>query len=187
MEYNIIVAFSKNKGIGLKNRLPWNIPSDLKKFKTLTTGNGNNAVIMGKNTWESLPIKYLTYRDNLILSSNLKIDTTYDNNIVKSFCDVNTLQEHCEFKKYDNVWIIGGEQVYKEFLNNKKLLVKKIYVTYIDKYFECDTFFPDISFDKYPSVLEKEHIIKKMITTNNDNSNDNSNDFKIYDRIYYLS
>ena len=73
MLINIIVAFSINMGIGLNNTHPWNIPSDLKKFRDLTIGDGNNAVIMGKNTWNSLPLSYLKKRDNLILSSTLNI------------------------------------------------------------------------------------------------------------------
>ena len=77
MKYNIIVACSKNRGIGYENSLPWKISSDLKKFRDLTIGNGNNAVIMGKNTWTSLPIKYLKSRDNLILSTTLKLKSKH--------------------------------------------------------------------------------------------------------------
>lgn len=50
----MIVATSKNGGIGLNGKMPWYIPSDMSFFKEKTIGNGNNAVIMGKNTWESL-------------------------------------------------------------------------------------------------------------------------------------
>ena len=54
MFVNIIVAYCKNNGIGINNSLPWSIKSDMKKFKDYTTGNGNNAVIMGKNTYNSI-------------------------------------------------------------------------------------------------------------------------------------
>ena len=57
MKFNIIVAKCNNNGIGINNTLPWNIPGDLKRFSKLTTGSGNNAIIMGKNTWLSLPKK----------------------------------------------------------------------------------------------------------------------------------
>ena len=56
---NLIVAMCKNNGIGYKNELPWKISSDLKKFKKLTQGKGNNAVIMGKNTYESIKNHYI--------------------------------------------------------------------------------------------------------------------------------
>jgi hypothetical protein len=65
MFVNIIVAYSNNKGIGKDNSLPWKIPSDLKKFKKLTTGNKKNAIIMGKNTYLSLNKRSLPNRDNL--------------------------------------------------------------------------------------------------------------------------
>ena len=70
---NLIVAICNNNGIGYKNTLPWKIPTDLKKFKKLTQGKGNNAIIMGKNTYESIK-KSLPNRDNLILSTQLEID-----------------------------------------------------------------------------------------------------------------
>ena len=54
MNINIIVAYCKNNGIGFENKMPWHIKSDLKKFQKLTIGNGNNAIIMGKNTYNSI-------------------------------------------------------------------------------------------------------------------------------------
>ena len=74
MNYNIIVAICENNGIGYNNSLPWNIKEDLKIFSKLTRGNNNNAIIMGRNTFESLPNNFLPKRDNLVLSESLKID-----------------------------------------------------------------------------------------------------------------
>ena len=73
MNYNIIVAICENNGIGYNNSLPWNIKEDLKIFSKLTKGNNNNAIIMGRNTFESLPNNFLPKRDNLILSSSIII------------------------------------------------------------------------------------------------------------------
>ena len=64
---NIIVAYCKNRGIGICNRLPWYLPQDLKRFKLLTTGD-ENSIIMGRKTWESLPVKPLPKRKNIIVS-----------------------------------------------------------------------------------------------------------------------
>lgn len=180
MKINIIVAFSKNRGIGIDNNLPWNLPSDLKKFRKLTIGNGNNAVIMGKNTWDSLPVKYLKQRDNLILSKTYKIDTLYQTNInnnqitntIKSFDNINKILDFCDKKKYDTIWIIGGSQIYNLFMNYK-IEIYEIYVTYIDKEFECDTFFPSIDIDKYSNVKQSEHITENLDI-----------DYKVYDRVY---
>ena len=160
MKINIIVAFSKNRGIGIDNNLPWHLPTDLKKFRKLTIGNGNNAVIMGKNTWNSLPVKYLKQRDNLILSKTYKIDTSYQSyinnnliiNTIKSFNDINEILEYCNKKYYDSLWIIGGSQIYDLFMNYK-IEIDEIYVTYIDEDFVCDTFFPCIDIDKFEFVI----------------------------------
>lgn len=79
MNFKLIVAMSKNRGIGCNNSLPWNIKEDLVNFSKITKGNGNNAIVMGKNTWLSIRSKPLPKRDNLILSSSLKgIPNTYD-------------------------------------------------------------------------------------------------------------
>ena len=73
MKFNLIVAMCNNRGIGLNGNLPWNIKEDLQYFSKLTKGNGNNAVIMGSNTYNSLnKVDGLPGRDNLILSSNEK-------------------------------------------------------------------------------------------------------------------
>ena len=126
--YNIIVACDLEGGIGRDNKLPWNIPSDLKHFSQLTRGKGNNAVVMGKNTWESLPKKPLPKRDNLILSTTLDLEIGEPkNNYVKTFSDIMSLDKFCEKQKYDTVWIIGGSNVYEQFLEHVRL--KQIYLS----------------------------------------------------------
>ena len=154
MMYNIIVAFDVNQGIGINNKLPWYIPDDLKNFSKLTRGNGKNAVIMGKNTWNSLPVKMLAGRDNLILSSELVIEENSPfNNYIKTFNTLQKITEFCEKNSYENVWIIGGSQIYNLFLDNKR--VDKIYATIINQQYECDTFFPEIIDAKVISKTDK--------------------------------
>ena len=139
--YNLIVAFDNNRGIGRENKLPWHFPEDLKYFSKLTRGNGNNAIIMGKNTWESIPNKPLKERDNLILSTTLDIEeNTPKNSYVKSFNSIDKLEDFCNNQKYDEVWIIGGSKIYNLFIDQNK--IKYIYATLIDKKYECDCFFP---------------------------------------------
>ena len=92
MNINIIVAYCKNEGIGVNNNLPWSIKSDLKKFYKFTVGNGNNAIIMGKNTWNSLNCKPLKLRDNLIISGSLDFENINTNNeIVKTFKTIDSV------------------------------------------------------------------------------------------------
>lgn len=163
MNINIIVAHCKNNGIGFENRMPWHIKSDLKKFKNLTIGNKNNAIIMGKNTYTSIlniTKNGLKNRDNLILSSSLNLDNKDENNnIIKSFNNIQNLENFIKTKKYDNIWIIGGEKIYDFFLNNYPndaiLTPKNIYITYINKDFECDSFFPTINLLKYKFISQE--------------------------------
>lgn len=152
--YNLIVAMCRNNGIGCKGKIPWCNKQDLKYFSEMTKGDGNNAVIMGRNTWESLP-RALTNRDNLVLSKKMPCSSalasagprTFKNfELLETFLDTNNL--------YEDVWIIGGAQVYKQFLNSGK--INKCYVTYIDHDFPCDTFFPVLDLTQWKEV-ERNH------------------------------
>jgi len=160
----LIVAFSKNFGIGYKNKIPWNLKNDLKYFKNLTIGKGNNAVIMGKNTWKSLPFKYLPKRENLILSKKEKGENIFSN--------INCLEKYCKEKKFDDIWVIGGEEIYKQFINNNK--VKYIYATEIDSEFKCDTFFPKIN-KEYELISSKRNYDKNIKLNYNFNIYQNKN------------
>lgn len=139
MNYNIIVAICENNGIGYNNSLPWNIKEDLKIFSKLTRGNNNNAIIMGRNTFESLPNNFLPKRDNLILSSSIIIDEKREDNIIKTFDNINSIIEFCNTKNYQEVWIIGGQLIYESFL--RKNIVNKLFITKINKKYLCDKFF----------------------------------------------
>ncbi len=97
--FNAIVAISKNKGIGINNKLPWKLNNDMSRFKILTVGNNNNSIIMGYNTWKSIN-KILPNRHMYILSTTFKIDEVHNNYEVKSFDDINTLISYISLKKY---------------------------------------------------------------------------------------
>lgn len=154
MIFNAICAMSNNKGIGIHNKLPWDLKSDLKRFRKLTVGNGNNCIIMGKNTWEST--HFLKNRHNYILSSTLEIDTTNNNYEIKSFKDLNSLITHLKNKNFDANWVIGGTKVYETFFNSN--LIDYLYLTIIDKSFECDAFFPNTP----------KYFLKKEMTLHNE-------------------
>ncbi len=145
MSFKLIVAVSKNYGIGINNELPWNISEDLKHFSKTTKGNGNNAIVMGRNTWDSFNGRHLKKRDHLILSTSLSIDNTSsdadaDAEIIKSFSTIDNVIDFINNKKYEDVWIIGGESIYKSFLELN--LISECYITFVDNSYECDTFFP---------------------------------------------
>ena len=136
---NMIVAYCKNRGIGIGNTLPWKIKNELKYFKDLTTANKNDCVIMGKNTWLSLPKKPLPNRTNIILSSSLKKEELPKDTLL--FNNKECLIKHINQQNYTPL-IIGGEKIYETFISSKEL--KNIYVTFINEKYNCDTFFPKI-------------------------------------------
>lgn len=144
---NIIVALCNKNGIGFNNKIPWNILADLKYFKKVTSHSNSpilkNVVIMGRKTWDSIPTKFrpLDNRINIVLSNNkdLKLEGAFVcNSITESFNILNKISN----ANMDNVFIIGGESIYNQAINNNK--VKKIYVTEIYENFECDSYFPSI-------------------------------------------
>jgi len=139
---NMIVAFCRNRGIGIGNTLPWNIKNELKYFKDLTTSNKNDCIVMGKNTWLSLPKKPLPKRTNIILSNSLKKEDLPKNTLL--FNNKDDLIKYVKKNNY-TTWIIGGEQIYNSFINLNDL--ENIYVTFINKKYNCDTFFPKIPND----------------------------------------
>ena len=145
MRYDIIVAFDNNRGIGKNNKMPWHFSEDLKYFSKLTKGDNNNAIIMGKNTWNSLS-KPLQGRDNLILSTTLDIThNSPKNNYIKTFRTLDELEVFCINQNYTNVWIIGGGQIYYDFLNSNKIdKIDKVYATLINNNYDCDVFFPKL-------------------------------------------
>ena len=142
MNFKLIVAICKNGGIGIDGKLPWHLKDDLKRFSKLTRGNGKNAIIMGRNTWLSIPNKPLKHRDNLILSNSFSLTSKEHNILTQTFTNIETLEKHCKDNNYEDIWIIGGQKVYEQFIKLNK--VDEIHVTFIDKLVECDTFFPSL-------------------------------------------
>jgi dihydrofolate reductase len=161
MLINGIVAMDKNKGIGIDNKLPWVLPADLLRFQKLTTGKRNNAIIVGKNTWNS--IRFLKGRDHLILSTSLSMEYVQDERLVKTFSDINILLNFIKGRNYDQVWVIGGHQIYKKFLELN--LLNELHITLIDEAFNCDTFFPTIP-ETY--FLTKKQIISEKTANGKD-------------------
>jgi dihydrofolate reductase len=133
---NVIVAYCKNRGIGVNNKIPWKLKTDMKMFKQLTIGNNRNAVIMGRKTWESLP-NPLSNRTNIILSNTVN---EFEGGITKrSLFDA---REYCRNNNIEVGWVIGGSSLYEEVIFGGEASL--IYVTDIENDFKCDTFFTEI-------------------------------------------
>jgi len=154
---NIAVAICKNGGIGLKNGLPWShLKDDMRLFSKRTTGAGFNAVLMGKNTWLSIPEirRPLKNRTNIIISRNNNLSLKFNSCYI--FSSTHDALTHCEeCGKYDELWIIGGSGIYNEFLNTHYDKVHRVYITYVCGNYECDTFI-NIPCESY-LIEEKEY------------------------------
>lgn len=142
---SIIAAVAKNRAIGFQNKLIYWLPNDLKRFKALTTGH---TIIMGRNTFLSLPKGALPNRRNIVLTHSLK---------AFEGCDVYpSLEEalaHCN--KDEEVFIIGGASVYEQALP----LADRLFLTEIDDTpAEADTFFPPYA-DEWKESAREDHNI----------------------------
>ena len=149
----MIVAISKNGGIGLGNSLPWKVKTDMEYFKSITKGKGNNCVVMGKNTWDSIDSQIhepLPKRDKIVMSRNNLDITTPNTQSIKSISELFAL---CNKKNYDDIFVIGGEQIYSKFLEER--LIDTVYITEIQNEYKCDTFFPQLPNDFYISHTTK--------------------------------
>jgi dihydrofolate reductase len=135
----LIAACSKNRVIGGDGKLLWYLPEDLKRFKSLTTGN---PIVMGRKTYESIG-KALPGRLNIILTKNR--DFKADNCLI-----YNNIYDMLEIYQQSNLFVIGGGEMYNMFLPH----AKKIELTLIDKDFEGDTFFPELGSDWIESNVE---------------------------------
>ena len=132
---NIIVAVSKNWGIGKDNGLLFNIPTDMKFFRETTMGK---VVVMGRKTLESFPNqKPLPKRTNIVLSRN----PDYAPEGV-TVCHKPS-EVLAEVKKYDtdDVFIIGGAEIYRMMIP----FCKRAYITMVDSDAEADSFIPDFT------------------------------------------
>ncbi|NME35286.1 MULTISPECIES: dihydrofolate reductase [Fusobacterium] len=161
---NIIVAIDKNYLIGNRNKIPWNIPEDLKLFKEKTT---DNFLLMGRKTFESIG-KPLPNRVNIVISKSLNSDFKIEENKIYKFEDLlnkiivfSNIEDGLEFYKkinfknnYDkDIYIIGGGSIYNEFIQKKNF--HKLCISHIDGDFLGDTYFPKINFKDYKIILEK--------------------------------
>ena len=123
MEIHLIWAQDKNKGIGANGKLPWHVPEDLQNFKKITT---NSVVIMGRKTWDSLPIKPLPNRRNIVLSKTKQKN-------VETFNSWEMCIEKLKLEKTNKIFIIGGRSIYNIFYNQAHFLhITKIHLSNLD-------------------------------------------------------
>ena len=142
---SIIAALSSNRVIGDKGKIPWHIPEDFKLFKEKTI---NSVVIMGSKTWDSLPIKPLPERINIVLSSR-KLQLPLG---VECFSSIESAIKYA--KKFNkDIFLIGGSKVYSDGMK----YCDKMFLSHVKGEFNGDTVFPEFNSEKWTVFFEKEY------------------------------
>jgi dihydrofolate reductase len=133
----LIVARARNGVIGAGGKLPWRLRSDLQHFKRVTMGH---PVIMGRKTWESLPIKPLPGRLNIVLSQNGEL--TCKGAVVVPTLDeaLELATEQAEDDAFDRVFVIGGDAIYRLALPQ----AAEVILSEVDADVAGDAHFPDL-------------------------------------------
>lgn len=140
---SIIVAIAENFAIGKDNDLLFHLPTDLKRFKQITTGH---TIIMGRNTLLSLPKWPLPNRRHIVITD--KQDDVFPG------CEtVFSIDEAIEkVKGEEEAFVIGGGMIYKQFFP----LASKLYLTLVHKSFDADTFFPEVKFEEWDELARED-------------------------------
>ena len=160
---SIIVAVAKNNAIGKDNDLLCHLPEDLKRFKRLTTGHN---IIMGRRTFESLG-RVLPNRHHVILCNDMQMNI--DDQNVEILEDISMLDKYINSDEEN--FVIGGATIYRLLMP----YCKKMYITEMDKEFEADVYFPEISLSEW-KVTDREQGPE-------DGENDFEYEYVTYERI----
>jgi dihydrofolate reductase len=144
-QISIIVAIAQNNAIGKDNDLLWHLSGDLKRFKELTTGH---TIVMGKRTFESLPVRPLPNRKSIVITD---VEGEQIPGCVMAYSIEDAI---AKFDNTDENFIIGGGSVYRQFMP----IADKLYLTVVHKDFEADTFYPEINFDEWQAIEKQENI-----------------------------
>ena len=131
-----IVAMDDARVIGVKGGLPWKLPGDMKRFAALTKGH---SVVMGRKTFDSLPPKFkpLPERKNIVISRSLKTLSGAEVWGLPDEC-IRHYRDHPELLPSSTLWIIGGDQIYKETIAEWD----EVYLTRVPGVHEGDAWFP---------------------------------------------
>lgn len=142
MRINIIAAVARNRAIGKDNKLIYWLPNDLKRFKALTTGH---TIIMGRNTYMSLPKGALPNRRNVVLSRTVS-------NLPGCDCYASLAEALAHCQPDEDLYVIGGASVYGQAME----MADRLCLTEVDDCPEgADAFFPE--YEGWHEVAREEH------------------------------
>jgi len=142
----IIAAVAKNGVIGKNGAVPWYNKEDMHIFKCLTL---NHSVIMGRNTWNSLPEKHrpLADRENIVVASKP----------IHGVLCAQSLAQALELARSKEVFVIGGERLYAEALP----LADRMYISHMQREYVGDTYFPEVNYDGWSEFMNVPHLLGK--------------------------
>lgn len=167
MIISAIAAYSKNRCIGRDNDIPWDVPADMRYFMKTTLGH---HIIMGRKNLEAMNNRPLPRRTNIVMSRKKGYKA-------KGCVVVQTLDEAltlAEFNGEEEVFIIGGGEIYKLALENK--VINRLYLTELDlEVKECSVYFPEFDLSEWKEVSRREGII--------DEKNTVAQTYLVYERI----
>lgn len=160
--FSIIVAIDSNSAIGFNNGLLCHLPGDLKYFKRITS---SHPVIMGWRTYQSLPVKPLPNRKNIVICDMPDVSTP-------GCILARSIDEACNMcSETEENFVIGGAQVYRQMMP----LAQKLYITRIHHLFEADVWFPEIKLSEWTLVSSE--------WNEPDEKNEYACSFEVYTRI----
>ena len=144
MSISIIVAVAENYAIGKDNDLLWHISDDLKRFKKITIGH---RLIMGKNTYLSLPVRPLPNRTSIVITDD---PSDKFEGCIMAY-SIEDAMKNCSSD--EECFIIGGGSVYRQFMP----MADKLYITRVQRSYEADTFFPEIDESEWELIEQEDH------------------------------
>lgn len=138
--FSIICTTDIANGIAKEGELPFDCKSCVTFFKKTTVGNNRNAVIMGRITYETFG-DALPDRHNVVVSRTLRQEDHHDITVCSSFYEALSVLGGGS-KKYDEIFVIGGESLFNEAVHNYLYLCNRVYVSRLKNSYNCDQFFP---------------------------------------------
>lgn len=161
MKISIIAAMSQNRVIGRDGGLPWRLPSDLKRFKSLTMGH---AVIMGRKTYESIG-KALQGRRCIVIT-NQKDYKAKDIFVAHNLDEALKLVD----ENQEEIFILGGESIYRLAMDR----ATHMYLTFVHATIDGDTSFPEFDTSQWSLTQDEKH--------DADDKNQYAHSFRLYER-----
>jgi dihydrofolate reductase len=143
---------AKNRVIGRNNQLPWRLPEDLKRFKSITMGH---PIVMGRKTFESIG-RVLPGRENVIISRQIGYQ-------VQGARVVSSLDEaliYCESLKADEAFIVGGAEIYRLAMPK----IDRLHLTWIEEDVEGDSLFPEFDWEEFQEISRESYQIPRAFS-----------------------